>query len=71
MHPLPSGAQATPETFALMGVPDLAYVRRAGPEEEPGYAICTASGEVLAIAETREAAFGIVRQNDMKPVDAH
>lgn len=71
MDPLPSGSVPTSETFALMGVPDLAYVRQSSGEEDAGYAICSASGEVLAIAKTREAAFGIVRQNDMEPVDVH
>jgi hypothetical protein len=37
----------------------------------PAFAIFSAAGQQLAIVPTREAAIGIVRQNEMEPVGLH
>lgn len=57
--------------FEGLGFPEHAYIRPVVHDGQPGYAICAADGSPLAIAETRDAAFGLVRQHGMEPVDAH
>jgi len=61
----------SPEALAAWGNTDTAYVRPVVHQGEQAYSICSADGNVLAIAATREAAFGLIRQNELEPVDAH
>lgn len=61
----------TPEALAMLGVSEAAYVRPVIHEGRQAYAICSADGTLLAVAESRELAFGIIRQHDLEPVDAN
>lgn len=61
----------SPEAFAALGIPGSAYVRPVIHEGQQAYAICSADGNLLAIAASRDLAFGVVRQHEMDPVDAH
>lgn len=70
MQALPGTLPLSPEALAAFGA-GLAYVRPVVHQGRPAYAICSADGAQLAVAASREIAFGLVRQNDMEPVDAH
>ena len=59
------------ENLAPAGRADLAYVRPIVRDGRAGYAIFRASGELVAVAETRQAAFAITRQHELDPVDVH
>lgn len=71
MDPLPEVRDLSIEDLQGLGFPEHAYVRPVVHQGRPSYAICAADGSLLAVAPTREAAFGIIRQHDMEPLDAH
>lgn len=45
----------------------FAYLRPVGK----GFAVCTASGEQLAVFDSRDAAFFAAKQHDLEPVLLH
>jgi hypothetical protein len=58
----------------------IVYVREADPEKLPEqlknaagklYAVHDASGNPLALAETRASAFAVARHNDLEPLSVH
>lgn len=57
--------------FAMLGMEDVAYVRRVEQADGPGYMIHAADGTLLAVMEDRDVAFAAVRQNGLKPVSVH
>jgi hypothetical protein len=61
----------TPETFANLGAPDLAYIRPAQTEQGMGWGIYTASGTMLGWAPERDLAFAAALQNDLMAVSVH
>lgn len=63
--------EMSPMDFAAYGVHELAYVKPVTAEDGISFAIHAADGTPLAVLETRELAFAVVRQNDMEPVSAH
>lgn len=71
--------QITPQAFALLGAPTLAYVRsvgtpgKAGADETAvdGWGIFAANGQQIGLTETRDLAFAVARQHDLEPVDAN
>jgi hypothetical protein len=70
MEALPQTKPIANDALATLGT-GWAYVRPVIHEGQQAYAICSADGNLLAIATTREAAFGVIRQHDLEPVDAH
>lgn len=63
--------QLTPEAMALLGAPDLAYIKPLVWQGHPVYAICAADGTQVTIVSTREMAFIVARQHDLDPVSVH
>ncbi|MEM7123417.1 MAG: DUF1150 family protein [Pseudomonadota bacterium] len=61
-------AAMSPEAFAKMGAPHLAYVAPVETEQGKAYGIHGADGSLLAVVESRELAFVAARQNDLEPV---
>lgn len=61
----------SPEMFAALGAPSLAYVKAALIDDEPGFLIHGADGRLLGAAPTRELAFSAARQHDLNPVSVH
>lgn len=67
-HNQPMSAQ----DFALLGIQQLAYVRRSHRNGADGYEIHAADGtEIAYIPKSRDIAFATVRQHDMEPVNVH
>ena len=54
--------------FALLGMNDLAYVKRVVVSDEVKFAIHGADGTQLALAPSEELAYATIRQNDLEPV---
>lgn len=66
--------RASPMTvpeFSLLGVGQVAYVRPVEMNGMPAFAIFSAAGQQLATVPTRDAAIGLVRQNEMEAVSLH
>jgi hypothetical protein len=64
-------AHMTPEDFANMGAPHLAYVAPMTTDNGPAYGIHAANGNLLGVLKSRELAFAAARQNDLEPVSVH
>lgn len=62
----------TPKEFALLGMQDMAYIKRvAGGDGVVGFAIYAADGTQVALLPDREVAFATVRSHDLEPVSVH
>ena len=57
--------------LAMLGVQDLAYIKRVVIDGASGYAIHAADGTQIALLPDREVAFATVRQHDLEPVSVH
>ena len=60
--------EISPEAFALLGAPDIAYVKPVVTEHGTGFGIYSANGKEMAVVADRDVAFALVRQHDMEPV---
>jgi len=61
----------TPKEFALLGMNDVAYVKRVIVNDEVGYAIHSADGTQVAVMADREVAYAAIRQHELEPVSLH
>jgi len=65
----------SPEMFANLGAPDLAYIRpvtvNQGEGEVDVWGIFAANGNQLGVAPERDLAFAAAVQNDLVPVSVH
>ncbi len=57
--------------LALFGMQDIAYVKQAVGDGEPGYAVHAADGTQTAFFTNREVALVTVRQHDLEPLSVH
>jgi hypothetical protein len=83
--PEPRVPQLTPEQFAHLGAGALAYVRTMrsedvtrlypqAPELAPGltvFALLSADGQPIVLADTKEGALGSAYENQLLPVSLH
>jgi hypothetical protein len=57
--------------LALLGVQDLAYIKRVVIDGATGYAVHAADGTEIAVLPDRDVAFATVRQHDLEPLSVH
>jgi hypothetical protein len=57
--------------FALLGVEDVAYVKRVTVNGAARYAIHAADGTEMAVLTDRDIAFATLRQHDLEPLSVH
>ena len=57
--------------LALLGVQDLAYIKRVVVDGATGYAVHAADGTQIALIPDRDVAFVTVRQHDLEPLSVH
>ena len=57
--------------LALLGVQDLAYIKRVVVDGTTGYAVHAADGTQIALIPDRDVAFATVRQHDLEPLSVH
>jgi len=57
--------------LAVLGMQDVAYVKRVQAAEGPAYAVHAADGTPLGVMPDREVAFAAVRQHGLEPVSVH
>jgi hypothetical protein len=63
--------QMTASELALLGVQDLAYIKRVVIDGASGYAVHAADGTQIAVIPDRDVAFATVRQHDLEPMSVH
>ena len=61
----------SPEDFAMMGAPRVAFIKRVEIDGQVAYSIHSANGSALAVAPNRETAISVAIQNDLDPVSVH
>ena len=61
----------SPQDFLLLGVNDLAYVKKGLVDDKEAYLVFSADGTKIAVMGDREIAFAAVRQNGMEPLSVH
>ena len=71
MIDLSSRQEFSAEAFALLGAPDIAYVKPVVTDHGTGFGIYSANGREMAVVADRDVAFALVRQHDMDPVSVH
>jgi len=57
--------------LALLGVEDVAYVKRVTANGKAAYAIHAADGTEMAVLADRDIAFATLRQHDLEPLSVH
>jgi hypothetical protein len=63
--------QMTANDLAMLGMQDIAYVKRVTVDGNLRYAIHAADGTQMALIPDRDIAFAVVRQNELEPVSVH
>jgi hypothetical protein len=63
--------QLSERELGLLGMMDVAYVKRILVDGVAAYAIHAADGSQITVIPDRDVAFAVVRQNGLEPVSAH
>jgi len=63
--------QMSARELTLLGMQDIAYVKRAVVNDAPGYSVHAADGTQIAAFVDRDVAFATVRQHDLEPLSVH
>jgi hypothetical protein len=63
--------QLSARELGLLGMNDVAYVKRVIEDGTEVFAVHAADGTRMAVIPNRDLAFAVVRQNDMEPVSVH
>jgi hypothetical protein len=63
--------QISRKEFALLGMNDIAYVKRVVVNDEPSYAIHSADGTQVALLADLDVAKATIRQHDLEPLSLH
>jgi hypothetical protein len=61
----------SPKEFALLGMQDLAYVKRVRLNDATAFAVFAADGTQMALLPDRDLAYATLRQHDLEPVSVH
>jgi len=59
------------QEFALLGMQEVAYVKRVLVNQTVAYAIHAADGTQAALVPSLDIAIGTVMQNELEPVSVH
>ncbi len=71
MHQIEKFPTFTPKEFALLGLQDIAYVKRVTINDATAFAIYAADGTQMAVLSDYNVALAAVRQHDLEPVSVH
>jgi hypothetical protein len=63
--------QLSARELGLLGMNDVAYIKRVVDDGTEAFAVHAADGTRIAVLANRDLAFVVVRQNDMEPVSVH
>jgi hypothetical protein len=63
--------ELSPQDFLLLGINDVAYVKKELQEEHEIFVIHSADGSSITAMDSHDVAFAAVRQNGMEPLSVH
>lgn len=63
--------ELSPQDFLLLGINDVAYVKKEQREGKEVFVIHSADGNTITALADHDVAFAAVRQNDMEPLSVH
>ncbi|MGC2413265.1 MAG: DUF1150 family protein [Stellaceae bacterium] len=63
--------QLSAKELGLLGMNDVAYIKRVIDNGTEAFSVHAADGARIAVLANRDLAFAVVRQNDMEPVSVH
>lgn len=63
--------QLSERELGLLGMEDVAYVKRVVVDGADAFAVHAADGTQIAVLPNRALAFAVVRQHNMEPVSVH
>jgi hypothetical protein len=65
------GRQMSERELGLLGMEDVAYVKRITVDGAEVFAVHAADGTQIAVMADRDVACAVVRQHNMEPVSVH
>ena len=65
------GRQMSKRDLGLLGMENVAYVKRVIVDGTEAFAVHAADGTQIAVMPNRDVACAVVRQHDMEPVSVH
>ena len=66
-----SYTELSPQDFLMLGINDIAYVKKEQRDGKEVFVIHSADGNSITAMENHDIAFAAVRQNDMEPLSVH
>jgi hypothetical protein len=63
--------QLSPDVFAQLGMPSLAYIKPVLVEGTAAWEVHAADGTQIGLMADREVAIAACRQNELEPVSVH
>jgi hypothetical protein len=63
--------ELSPQDFLMLGINDVAYVKKGLQDEREVYVIHSADGAEITAMDDHDVAFATVRQNGMEPLSVH
>jgi hypothetical protein len=63
--------QLSARELGMLGMNDVAYVKRVVEKGKEAFAVHAADGTRMAVLADRDLAMAAVRQNDMEPASVH
>lgn len=61
----------SPQDFLMLGINDVAYVKKELRDDQEIFVIHSADGNAITALADHDVAFAAVRQNDMEPLSVH
>jgi len=71
MNPQERYQELSQQDFLLLGINDVAYVKKEEREGKQVFVIHSADGNAITALADHDIAFAAVRQNDMEPLSVH
>ena len=71
MNPQERYQELSQQDFLLLGINDVAYVKKEEREGKEVFVIHSADGNAITALADHDIAFAAVRQNDMEPLSVH
>lgn len=71
MNPQERYHELSQQDFLLLGINDIAYVKKEQRDGKQVFVIHSADGNAITALADHDVAFAAVRQNDMEPLSVH
>jgi len=63
--------ELSPQDFLMLGINDVAYVKKERQDAREVFVIHSADGSSITAMDSHDVAFAAVRQNGMEPLSVH